>query len=383
MTHTTDVLVVGAGPAGLATAISALRHGARVLVVERRAGTSGIPRATGMSTRTMEIMRTWGLEEAVRAGSVDCDPLVATGPTLTDPAIRYARFAFPSVAESLAVSPTHLAVIPQDHTEPVLAAEVERLGGVIRFGTAVTGLDVTARGVRAVLARDGERAGTVRARFVVGADGTRSTVRSALGIGVHDLGGSGAYAQALFRAPVHAHLNRRPPAIAFLDHPEATGVLLPVGSGRWEFAHPYDPARGERPVTDPARWVHLVRTATGIPDLPVELLGTMTFAMTAAVATAFRAGPGFLVGDAAHRTTPAGATGLNTAIHDGHELGWKLAWVIRGLAGPALLDSHEAERGPVGRWNAARSLRRDGPDPADGLEGDLGRTYRSTVIDSA
>ncbi|MGD9528377.1 FAD-dependent oxidoreductase [Pseudonocardia sp.] len=382
MNHTTDVLVVGAGPAGLATAISALRHGARVLVVERRADTSSIPRATGMSTRTMEILRTWGLEAAVRAGAVDCDPMVAIGPTLTDPATRYAHHGFPSTAESLAVSPTHLTIVPQDHTEPVLAAEVTRLGGVVRFGTTATGLDVTPRGVRARL--DGGAGGTdtVRARFVVGADGTRSTVRSALGIGVRDLGGSGAYAQALFRAPIHAHLDRRPPGIAFLDHPEATGVLLPVGSGRWEFAHPYEPERGEQPVDDPARWVHLVRTATGIPDLPVELLGSMTFAMTAAVATAFRAGPGFLVGDAAHRTTPAGATGLNTAIHDGHELGWKLAWVARGLAGQALLDSHEAERGPVGRWNAARSLRRDESDPADGLEGDLGRSYRSPVIDA-
>lgn len=378
MTHTTDVLVVGAGPAGLATAISALRHGARVLVVERRPDTSSIPRATGMSTRSMEILRTWGLEEAVRAGAVDCDPMVATGPTLTDPATRYDHYGFPSTAQALAVSPTHPAIVPQDHTEPVLAAEVRRLGGTLRFATALTRLDVTPRGVRARL---GDGTG-VRARFVVGADGSRSTVRDALGIAVEQLGGFGAYAQALFRAPIHAHLDRRPPGIAFLDHPDATGVLLPVGGGRWEYAHPYEPERGETPVEDPARWVHLIRTATGIADLPVELVGTMTFAMTAAVAVTFRAGPGFLVGDAAHRTTPAGATGLNTALHDGHELGWKLAWVARGLAGEALLDSHEAERGPVGRGNAARSLRRAETDPADGLEGDLGRTYRSPVIGS-
>jgi hypothetical protein len=117
-----------------------------------------------------------------------------------------------------------------------------------------------------------------------------------------------------------------------------------------------------------------------MPDLQIDLIGALPFTMAATVARRFRAGPGFLVGDAAHRMTPVAGIGMNTAIHDGHELGWKLAWVARGLAGEALLDSHEAERRPVGWANAARSLRRDDPDPADGLPGDLGRTYRSPVV---
>ena len=78
--------------------------------------------------------------------------------------------------------------------------------------------------------------------------------------------------------------------------------------------------------------------------------------------------------------TPVGGIGMNTAIHDGHELGWRLGWAVRGLAGDALLDSFAAEREPVGRALAARSLRDDQPDPSDGLPGDLGRTYRSGVI---
>lgn len=376
-TTTTDVLVVGAGPGGLATAISALRHGARVLVVERRPSTSSIPRATGVSTRTMEIFRGWGVDNAIRAGAVDCDPRVAVGATLVDHAALTFPHAFPSVREALAASPAYPAICPQDHIEPVLAGEVRRLGGEIRFSTTLAGLRTVGDGVRADLG-DG---GLVRSRFVVGADGPRSTVRAALGIGVEHLGAIGDYVQVLFRAEIAARLGRRPPGIAFLNHPDAPGVLLPVGFGRWAFAHAYDPARGESPADyPPDRWRTLIRTVTGMPDLEPELLGALPFTMAADVAVRFRSGPGFLVGDAAHRMTPVAGTGMNTAIHDGHELGWKLAWVVRGRAGEALLDSYESERGPVARANAARSLLRDEAHPSDGLPGDLGRTCRSPVL---
>ena len=380
MTHTTtttDVLVVGAGPAGLATAVSALRHGARVLVVERRADTSSIPRATGVSTRTMEIFRGWGLDGAIRAGAVDADPRVAVARTLSDDAPLMYPFSYPTAREALAVSPAYPAICPQDHVEPVLAAEVRRLGGGIRFRTMLAGLRTSDDGVRADLGEGGD----VRARFVVGADGPRSTVRSALGIPNEHLGTLGEFVQVLFRADIATRLGRRPPGIAFLDHPDAPGVLLPVGSGRWAFAHAYDPARGESPADyTPQRWRALIRAATAMPDLEIELIGALPFTMSAEMAARFRHGPGFLVGDAAHRMTPVAGIGMNTAIHDGHELGWKLAWVVRGLAGDTLLDGWAAEREPVGEANARRSLLRDEPHPSDGLPADLGRTYRSPVI---
>jgi len=371
-TTTTDVLVVGAGPAGLATAVSALRHGARVLVVERRPDTSSIPRATGVSTRTMEILRTWGLADAVRARAIDADPEVAIGPTLVD-STRMPAHAIPSLRAALAVSPTHPLACPQDHLEPVLVEEVRRLGGEVRFATAFAGLRAGPGGVRADLRGGGQ----VRARFVVGADGPRSPVRTALGVGVDHLGTIGDFVQALFRADIGTALGRRPAAIAFLSHPDAPGVLLPVGDGRWTFVQERTHGAGERSA---ARWVAVIRAATGMPGLDVELLGTQTFTMAADVAARLRSGLGFLVGDAAHRMSPAAGVGMNTAVHDGHELGWKLAWVLDGRAGDALLDSWAAERGPVGRANAERSLRLTDTDPGDGLPIDLGRTYRSSAI---
>jgi hypothetical protein len=209
-------------------------------------------------------------------------------------------------------------------------------------------------------------------------------VRAALGIGVRRLGTMGEFAQVLFRADLDRVLTAPRCALYLLTHPQADGLLLVFGPDRWGYARQWHPERGESAADfTPQRWTQLLRTATGIADLGPELLGAASFTLAAELATAFQAGRGFLVGDAAHRTTPVAAVGMNTAIHDGHNLGWKLAWAARGLAGAALPASYAEEREPIGTRNAYRSLRRGEPDPSDGLPGDLGSRYHSSVIDTA
>jgi len=130
----------------------------------------------------------------------------------------------------------------------------------------------------------------------------------------------------------------------------------------------------------PSRCVELIRAAVGVDDLEVQVLARLPFVMAAELADAFRAGNGFLVGDAAHRMTPVGGVGMNTAIAAGHNLGWKLAWVARGWAGPELLDSYELERRTPGEYRARRSLRMGGPPEPDPLGEDLGVRYASSVV---
>jgi 2-polyprenyl-6-methoxyphenol hydroxylase-like FAD-dependent oxidoreductase len=370
VTH--DVLVVGAGPGGLATALSAARHGARVLVVERRPGTSTRPRATGVDLRTMEILRAWGIADAVRAQAVPVDLDATSGPTLVAPPTSRGRAGgYPDLREILRVSPVLPLVCPQDLLEPILADAVRRHGGEVRFGTRLTGLALHPDGVRATV--DG--GGHVRARFVVGADGTRSAVRTALGIGVRHLGTWAQAVQVLFRPSRDLLPGRLPHLITFVEQPQPA-AMCPMGAGRWGYVGlRFD---GGRPDA-PADWTATLRAATGLPDLEAEVLDVARFTLAAAVATRYRSGSGFLVGDAAHRTTPVAGIGLNTAVHDGHELGWKLAWVARGLAGEALLDSHDAERGPVGLAAAERSLDPAGR-PTDGLASTLGHTHRSAGV---
>jgi putative polyketide hydroxylase len=374
-----QILVVGAGPAGLATALSAARHGARVLVVERHRSTSIHPRASGLSTRTMEIFRSWGVIDAVRAASSKVIARAAAGVTLADPDLAENPLGFPLPREALAVSPAFPACCPQDHLEPILLDAVRRAGVDVRFATELTDLVVDDDGAWARLTdRDTGRTGTARSRFVVGADGPRSRVRSALGITTEHLGGIGRHVQMLFRADLGPVIGDVAHGLYALSHPEAGGLIIAFGTDRWGFARPC-PADDDIPADD-ARWTELLRTATGMPDLQPDLLGTLVVDLAAELASASRAGAAFLAGDAAHRMTPVGAVGLNTAVQDGHELGWKLAWAARGRAGEPLLASYAAERGPVGERNTRRSVAPGVPHPSDGLVGDLGTRYASPTI---
>jgi FAD binding domain-containing protein/aromatic ring hydroxylase-like protein len=153
-------------------------------------------------------------------------------------------------------------------------------------------------------------------------------------------------------------------------------------AGRWFYDMEWHPEAGETLAAWPVeRLAARIRAASGLPGLEPEVLGVFTYDFSAAVAQRQRSGPVFLVGDAAHRTTPRGATGMNTGIADGHNLGWKLAWVVRGWAADRLLDSFEEERMPVGRANAAASLEvRQGSDFERARAQDFGVHYVSAAV---
>jgi 2-polyprenyl-6-methoxyphenol hydroxylase-like FAD-dependent oxidoreductase len=238
---------------------------------------------------------------------------------------------------------------------------------VVRVDPRPEGADVALRDV----ATGGVR--TVRARYVIAADGARSRIRSALGIAMRGPDALAHVVTAVFRARLWDVLGEHRYGIYSVGHADAPGTFLPAGrDDRWIYGTWVEPEEIEGYTPD--RFVRRIRAGAGVArlDVAIERIGSFSFA--AQIADRFRAGDVFLAGDAAHRVTPRGGTGMNTAIRSGHDLGWKLGWVLRGWAGADLLDTYETERRPVAAHNIARSADPNGStrETEDELHVDLG-----------
>ncbi len=360
------VLIVGGGPVGLSTALFSQRHGVGTMLVEKRDGTSTLPRAPGLQARTLEMFRSAGLGPDIRALEIgDSHPDFEGG------IIQAETFA--QVAEAVTVerpsldgpsiSPERVMGCGQDRYERVLAEKAGALGADIRFGTKLVELRQDPDGVTAVAEEQhsGRRI-TVRADYVVAADGTNSTVRALLGVPRH---GRGTVFDAL---SIYFHSNDLEMLLKdhrfILFYASASGTLTGLsrlhGCSPWLAAPLYHPDQGEKPedFTD-ERCAQIIRTAAGRADLDVEIVAKIPWEGAQLVAERFRVDRVFLAGDAAHVHPPAGGFGANTGIHDAHNLSWKLAAVLQGRGGAALLDTYHEERHAVGSAMAAQALVRN------------------------
>jgi putative polyketide hydroxylase len=360
----TPVLIAGAGPAGLVAAATLARNGVGSLVVDSRPAPSRLPRANSINMAAMELFRSWGLEAEIREGDVDVVPQARLADTLADSeeSGQSIEVGFPNLDQSGVLSPAPPAAVPQDHLEPILERYVRSLGPArIQRSVSVVGVEEEENGMLVTLADAAlglER--LVKARYVIGADGIRSTVRDALGIDVESSGPIGDRLAVLLRAPLWEVAGASNRYTIYFTRLEREPFFLPVGNpDRWVFGSTWDfEADPLETLTD--EWVRkLVQEGAGEPELEMEIERVQRVSYEVTLAERFREGSGFLVGDAAHRVTPRGGTGMNSAIGDGYDLGWKLAWVLKGWEGDPLLDTYEAERRPVAEHNARRSL-----DPA-------------------
>jgi 2-polyprenyl-6-methoxyphenol hydroxylase-like FAD-dependent oxidoreductase len=361
-----EVLVVGGGLAGLSTAMFLAWQGVSVRLVERRAQALRHPRARAVNNRTMELYRRLDLGPAIHAERSHADEagaLLLRARSLAGEEI-WRRDAVPP-AGSAATSPCPWGSIDQDKLEILVRRRAEELGADIRFGTELRSPHSDGDGVRAVVTGPAGTS-TVRARYLVVADGSRSAIRSSLGIAMDGPGVLGEVFTFVFEADLSEPLRGRRVVVAHLEEPKPGTVILPYdGQRKWVFSAPYTFETDGAPEHYPsAHCVELVRAAVGVPDLAVRLLpqlvdGTrmLTYQLGASVARRYRAGPMFLVGDAAHVLPPAGAFGASTGVQDAHNLAWKLAAVLRGEAGEALLDSYETERRLVARFTLDQALR--------------------------
>jgi putative polyketide hydroxylase len=380
MRRTVDVpvLIVGGGPIGLSLAVG-LRHvGAECVLVEKHASSLDFPKGRRVTTRTVEIFRQWGLEAAVSAVSLPrADSLfIFEGETLLGADFQRRGMPFDDVNPA---SPTRELMCSQELLEPVLRERAQAVGADVRFSTEVVSFSQDADGVTAAIVTHGEPV-SVRAAYMVAADGVRGRTREALGIGRSGPGALGHRVSILVEADLAMRMKERQSAAYWLRQPRAgSGFAAVDNKSRWLFAVPFDPDTEPVASFTEHRCLELVRGGLGDDSVALHYLGHRFWEFTALVADRYQIGRVFLAGDAAHVTTPLGGLGMNCGVADAHNLAWKLAGVLAGWAGPALLASYEPERRPHAVACVDASLGpAQPPNPVDGLV--LGHVLASAVI---
>ncbi len=384
-----SVLVVGGSLVGLSAAVFLAKQGVRTLVVERHAGSSAHPRAIGYTARTMESYRAAGLGARIPQVPVTARLRRAKVSSLVghweeEPAWTPDE----GTAPPWKFSPCTGAAIAQDRLEPILRERARELGADVRMETELVRFEQDAAGVTAVLRPRAGAEYTVHADYLVAADGHRSPIRAALGIGRTGRGHLRTARSVLFRAPLEPYLASGISQFS-IAQPDFEAFLTTYGDGRWVLFLRDDEEHDEATLRA------LIHRSIGRTDVPVEIVTTGRWEVSALIADRFASGRVFLAGDAAHTLPPnRGGYGANTGIDDAHNLAWKLAAVVSGASSPALLDTYDVERRPIAWLRHDQIFARpdfkafgprgndtDAPVPLiDDAAMELGALYRSTPL---
>jgi 2-polyprenyl-6-methoxyphenol hydroxylase-like FAD-dependent oxidoreductase len=404
MDEEVPVVIVGGSLVGLTASVLLGHHGIPHILVERHSGTAIHPRAAAFHQRTMEIFRNVGVQQAVEQAAEH--EFVQNGAIVSVDTLGGKELAcfYRSVNEGVEeLSPASRLFITQIGLEPVLRRRAIELGADHRFSTEMTGFVQDGSGIVAtVRARNGGSERTIRARYMIAADGAHSPVRRALGLAMEGRGEFAQCATIYFRADVRGLLRDRNLSVVYVNQPGLLAFFRFAITGDAGFLAVFatfdNQGRRQTMGADdlsPERCAGLVRMALGVSrDFAVEIENVQPWAATAATASSFRHGSIFLAGDAAHLMPPTGGFGGNTGIADAHNLAWKLAMVLDGRAGISLLDSYEEERRPVAVLTVEQAYRRyvervDPSLPSSDLAPnladtrvELGAVYRSGAIAS-
>lgn len=386
---TADVLVVGTGPMGATTALALATYGIRVKAISRSNWLANSPRAHVTNLRAMEVLRDFGLEDEAQRQATDWELMGDTSFTMSLAGPEVARIdsyglGDATFGEFKAASPCRMADLPQTKLEPLLVNAAADRGAGLSFNTLYRASVQDADGVTVTLEdRATGRVYEERVRYLVGADGARSQVVQDIGLPLEGVMGRGGTVYAQFSGDLSKYMEHRHSVLTWIVNRNA--AVGDIGLGLMRAVRPWDRwiagwgfrlEDGEPDLSfDTAR--QRIKDYVGDPDFEPEVTAVNPWYVNEAWATHYSEGRVFVGGDAVHRHPPSNGLGSNTCVQDAYNLAWKLAYVLRGQAGPGLLETYDDERVPVGRDVVARAnqSRREyaglkdalGPEQPDGV----------------
>lgn len=360
------VLIIGGGITGLSAALFLLKHGIKLIVIEKHKGVSTHPRSRGFDIRTMELYRELGLSETIRKAGEVLAP--AWGIHTNKSLAAYLKKAKPKIGikspvllkglESLAaLTPEVAARCTQDIAEPILLAAAKERGAEILFNTEM--LSFTQDGTKVTtIVRDRETGveKIIQANYMIAADGAKSSIIETLGIPTTGKGALGNLLNIYFKADVSQNIQGKEFSILRINEPHMKGLLASINNtDRWVFHLHYDPAKDHVADMNNEALVLKLQQVIGLPDIKISIITILPWQPTVKVATEMQQGRVFLAGDSAHIMTPYGGKGASSGIQDVHNLAWKLAYVVQEKASPKLLETYSMERQPIGLRYATAS----------------------------
>jgi 2,4-dichlorophenol 6-monooxygenase len=365
----TDVLIIGTGPAGSATAALLATYGVENMVINRYRWLANTPRAHITNQRTMEVLRDLGREVEDEAY------MFATEQDLMGENIFCTSLAGEEIgrmrswgkhplsrAEHYLSSPSHMNDLPQTFMEPLLFKTACSRGTQARMSTEYVSHTQDADGVTTICRdRLTGKDITIRSKYLVGCDGGNSKVAEHAGLTFEGKMGVGGSMNILFKADLSKYVAHRPSVLYWVVQPGADVGGIGMGLVRmirpwneWLIVWGYD-INGPEPKVDTAFATKVARDLVGDPELEVDIQSVSTWTVNNMYATKMSAGRVYCMGDATHRHPPSNGLGSNTSIQDAFNLAWKLAHVLKGQAGPKLLESFNTERAPIAKQIVTRA----------------------------
>lgn len=361
------ILIVGAGPSGLAMSLFLSKQGVDHLAVTKFRWTANGPRAHITNQRTIEIFRDMGIEDDIVAAA---QPSAAMANNIWLTSLKGQELGRLRAwgthrdrrDDYSNASPSAMANLPQHQMEPILLRHTMASGGKVRFNTELVDFTQDEDGVTSELVdRETNERFTVRSKYLVGADGGRSLVASKAGLPMLGEMGLAAAASIWFKADLSQYVAHRPGVLFWAMQPGndyfvGSGTLINVHTwDEWVMVVRYDPEAGETEITTGSA-LERIRAVVGDPAFEPDIKSISHWTINHMVAARYSEGRVHCVGDAVHRHSPTNGLGTNTSIQDSYNLAWKLKMVLDGAAGPGLLDTYSSERQPVGKAVVDRAI---------------------------